>query len=742
MLAFLFLSVLGSWVSLGGDYSAPPDVTVLEADESHAVIQLDLSGYTLDRISEYSRIDVAEYDWDMEAPVGNPELPLIPVVLAVPAGMDASVTLLDADWQEAGYGTPYPVQPIQMDSDPHPLHFAELSTNLEGIYPTQTLKLAHGGIWAGVNTTVLQMNPFTWDAGTGEFQVASSMIVRVDFSGPGAYQTSVRPEIANMHRSRLVNYDALDIVVDSSPISEDDIVYICAVPEENLEAITPLLTMVNSLGHHVNIITIESGLNSYQIVSAIKAVYQEGMTRFALIPARYQQIESKNYGAFVGDFYYELMTPDNLPDIAVGRYSGNAAQLENQIAKTMSYITYEGVPGEPSLPASVILAAHEEDYPGKYTANSEAVRTFSYDLADIVFETAYAGEGGTGYPEQVAAAIDEGVGIVNYRGHGSTTTWQWQGNWNAGAIYDLENTFFPPVFNVCCNNGEHDLVYNCLSESWMDAPGIGASGNLGASAPSATVANNRMQRVLFWQIFEHGNTCAGEMFTASQTDIIQTQPGSGLNNSKMYHWFGDPSMDIPNSDLSGAPFGMEIDVPSSVNSGTNSLNLTVMSDGSPVEGAVVTVTDGVGNHPDLTESFYAQQVTDASGEVQLDFTSLGDNDLFYGVRLHNYASLTGTIEVVSTGIEGGQSFTAELLPITPSPVSGMASIEFTAPGTGNVNISVLDLAGRVVSVVQNGNMPAGSSSRTIDSSEFSPGVYFVMMQTAETTITRKIAIVH
>ncbi len=741
MMIFLVLSVLGSWVSLGGDYSSASEVVVLSEDESHVVIQLDLSGYTLEEFSEYTRFDVTEFDWDMDAPVGNPQLPLIPVVLGVPAGMEASVTLIAADWQGAGYGIPYPVQPVLMDCNESPLFFTELSSNLEGVYPSQTVNLFNPGVWAGVNTVVLQMNPFTWNADTGEFQVASSITARVDFTGSGAYQTSVRPEIANMHHSRIVNYDALNIAVDSSPVSEDDIVYICVVPPENLETITPLLTMVNSLGHHVNIIEAEESLNSYQIASLIKATYQEGVTRFALIPARHQQLESKNYGTFVGDFYYELMSPDNYPDIAVGRYPGNSTQLENQTAKTMSYITYEGVPGEPSLPASVILAAHQEEYPGKYTANSEAVRTWDYDLADIVFETAYAGEGGTGYPEQVAAAIDAGVGIVNYRGHGSTTTWQWLGSWNAGDIYGLENTFFPPVFNVCCNNGEHDLTYNCLSESWLDGQGIGSSGTLGASAPSGTTANHRMQRVLFWEIFDEGNTCAGEMFAASQTDIIQTQGGSGLNNARMYHWFGDPSMDIPTSDVSGAPFGMEIDVPSYVNFGANSLNLTVTSGGSPLEGAVVTVTDGVGNHPTLTESFYAQQITDASGQVQLDFTSLEGKDLYYGIRLHNYASLTGTIDVVATGIEGGQSFSAELFPISPSPVSGMASIAFTAPGAGNVNISILDLAGRVVSVVQNGTMAAGNSSRTFDSSQLTPGVYFVMMQTDDSTITRKIAVV-
>ncbi|MCD4708904.1 MAG: T9SS type A sorting domain-containing protein [Candidatus Sabulitectum sp.] len=739
MVLMLFLSILGSWVSLGGDYSSVPEITVVEANENHAIIQLDLTGYNLEHFLQYSRYNVDGYVWDTDIQVGNPEFPMISVVIGIPAGTTPSLSLLSADWTSAGTGTPYPVQPLRTDDDVEPFFFVDISTDLQGVYPLNAVNLYQQGNWAGVNTVVLQMNPFTWDASTGEFQVASSMTARVDFHGNRSHQVSVRPEVASMHRSRIVNYDALDIMVDSSPVSMDDDVYICVVPPENLESVTPLLAMVNSLGHHVNIIEMESGSSSYSIKGAITGVYQEGITRFVLIPARHAQLESKNYGSFVGDFYYGLMSPDNYPDMAVGRYSGNYSQLENQTAKTMSYITYVGESGQPSLPASVILAAHQEEYPGKYTENSEAVRTWDYELADIVFETVYPPEGGT--PAQVSTAINNGVGIVNYRGHGSNTTWQWTGGWNAGYIYDLTNTYFPPVFNVACSNGTHNYSYNCLCESWMDAPGTGASGNLGASSGSSTIANNWMQKSLFWEIFDEGNTCAGEMFAASQAYIIQNVTGAGLNNSKMYHWFGDPSMDIPNSDESGAPFAMDFDVPAALNIGPNTLYITITSDGSPVQGAVVTITDGIGNHSLHTESFYEQQITNSSGEVWLNFTALEGKDLYYGARLHNYASVTGTIDVVTTGIGGESSFTADLFPVTPSPVSGKANISFTAPVNSYVKVSVLDISGRVVSTVQDGRLPAGAGSRSLDASELTPGVYFVIMQTADATFTRKMAVV-
>ncbi len=739
MVMILFLSVISSWVSLGGDYSSAPEVTLVESDGNHAVIQLDIPGYNSEQFSQYTRLSVAEHGWNMDAELGTPELPVISVVVGLPVGTTPLVSLEGANWISAGTGIPYPVQPLYTDDDVAPYYFVDISADLQGVFPQNTVNLSQQGNWSGVNTVVLQINPFTWNAETGEFQVASSITARVEFQGDTGHQIAVRPEIANMHASRIINYDALNIMVDSSPVSIDDDVYICVVPPENLASVTPLLAMVNSLGHHVNIIELDEGTNSYMIRSAIKEVYQEGITRFVLIAARHQQLESKDYGYCFGDFYYGLMSSDELPDLAVGRYPGNYSQIENQTAKTMSYISYQGISGQPSLPASVVLAAHEEDYPGKYTANSEAVRTWDYELADIVFETVYPPEGGT--PQDVSDAIYEGVGIVNYRGHGSSSSWQWSGGWNAGDIYGLANTHFPPVFNVCCNNGEHIWVQNCLCESWLDGPGVGTSGTLGSSEASLTTVNNFMQRVLFWEIFDEGNTCAGETISATQAEIIQTMGANGLHNAKMYHWFGDPSMDIPNSDSAGAPFALNFDVPAALNAGQNTLYLTVTSGGSPVEGVVVTVTDGIGNHSLHTESFYQQQVTNSSGEVWLNFTALEDKSLYYGARLHNYASVTGTIEVVTTGIEGDEFFAAGLYPITPNPVRGTAGITFSIPETGHVNVSIMDIAGRVISTVQDGLLSAGAGVLNYDTAELTPGVYFVVMQTEDVTFTRRMAIV-
>jgi hypothetical protein len=200
-------------------------------------------------------------------------------------------------------------------------------------------------------------------------------------------------------------------------------------------------------------------------------------------------------------------------------------------------------------------------------------------------------------------------------------------------------------------------------------------------------------------------------------------------------------MDICNSDQPGAPFPMSVDAPSALNQGENNLTLTVMSSGAPVQAAVVTVTDGIGNHPLHSETFYAQGITDAEGQVTLGFNAQEGSQLYYGARLHNYASLTGTMEVNSQGIHGGEPESLRLLPVTPSPASVSAAVSFQAPAGVRVTVRIVDLAGRTAAVLHDMPAPGGLFTMELNTSSMSPGIYFAVLQAEGFTATEKIAVV-
>lgn len=716
----------GEWHSLGGEYRGQAVAIPRDLGGAGIAVELSVPGFGLIAENGYTRIELPGYNWDTDLPPGSPELPVVPLAIGIPAGMEARVVSVEANWTPAGSFTIHPVQPLEYDGDPQPPAFTGLDGSFQGVCPAEAAVLSTPETLFGLKTARLVLSPFRWDPRTGTLEAASSMTVNIAFEGTRFPETPLVPDRARLLESLVLNFDLMDVPLNPEPVTQDDVVYIVVTVAENLPEITPLLSMVNLLGHRVAIEVLPLNSTPAVIKAAIQSHFQAGTTRFALIAATHQQLPSFNFGPFYGDYFYQTLDGDNMPDIAVGRFPAGAGNLANMIDKSMSYSTFTGTPGMPSIPATTMLCAHEEEYPSKYTANKNNIKNWDYGIIDPVFDTFYPPEGAT--QQQVQERINAGVGTVNYRGHGSITTWQWSPGWSAGSIYALTNTFFPPVFNVACENGTHDKTYNCLCESWLYAQGKGASGTCGASAPSATVVNHRFDRVIYWQLYDEGNTCVAEMHAAAQADIITYYGESGLSNARMYHWFGDPSMDIFNCDETGSPFPIELSCPSHAFHGENTVTVTVTSQGSPVSGAVVTITDGIGNHPDQPETFYVQEITDASGQAVLTFNAQGGTDLMVGARMHNLTPAFDTIQTWPQGIGGSMPDAARLLQPSPNPSASYVEIGVDISMPGFYSISVVDLAGRMVEPVAGRVFEAGRHSFRYSTEDLAPGLYFVLLR--------------
>jgi hypothetical protein len=73
----------------------------------------------------------------------------------------------------------------------------------------------------------------------------------------------------------------------------------------------------------------------------------------------------------------------------------------------------------------------------------------------------------------------------------------------------------------------------------------------------------------------------------------------------------------------------------------------------------------------------------------------------------------------------------------PNPFNANTSISYTLAEAGNANLSVYDISGRLVATLVDGYQEAGEHSATWNASEFSSGVYFYKLTTADCTATKK-----
>ncbi len=739
---------IGSWQSFGESAGAEPQVTVLESDQSHVVLEISIPGFWLFDYPAGGAI------WDkVELPgcyshgdIGLPDLPSVITRFALPFGTSAMLAVENVTTSVYGDLSILPMQTPEIDMAHEPYPFARDDNYYAHprTYPTGLIRLDNEGVWSGLNIASLVMNPFRYDPATGEMTVVSSITVRIDFTGdPTVAAEMVNPDLIPHMRESIVNWSDFEnaaVPFDSGTRSGVEYVFICNA--DNVDDVEELFETHHYLGLHSRVEILSSPATTSAIKTAITDNYETGVTRFAMIVGDHSVMPSYSYSGTYGDFYYSLITGDNYPDLAIGRLTGSTSQIAAQVPKIMDgYMAYNwddsNAPG--IIPSETVLAAHGEQYPGKYTQCCNEIADFAYSLCDLTFTKVYPPEGGTA--ADVSNAINAGIGTVGYRGHGDVTVWSWSPSWNASHINALTNSFMPPVFNIACYCGQYNTSTTCLAESWQWAT-HGASGNLAATQPSYTTANHDYMKETYKALYNTGTYRVGEAINVATDYIVANHGSYGLANARMYIWFGDPAMDIWTFDTSGEPHNLLISAPPSISPGNQDVTITVTSGGSPIAGVAVTLTDGVDNYDGMT--FYAEGTTDASGEATLNITAPASGYVHVGAYLHDYEYDLADI-LIGTGVEEGTSGISAAFNLdrpVPNPVTVNASLGFSVPATGRIELAVFDVSGRMVETILNGNVDAGNHTvEWAPGSSISNGVYFLRLSTESGILTRQAMVI-
>lgn len=80
--------------------------------------------------------------------------------------------------------------------------------------------------------------------------------------------------------------------------------------------------------------------------------------------------------------------------------------------------------------------------------------------------------------------------------------------------------------------------------------------------------------------------------------------------------------------------------------------------------------------------------------------------------------------------------------ISPNPVSGLTVLSFTLGRTSHVTLKVYDVAGNVVTILEDGSRNAGHHSVSWNTKGVASGIYFVKLITPEFTAYRKVIVLH
>ena len=297
-----------------------------------------------------------------------------------------------------------------------------------------------------------------------------------------------------------------------------------------------MVTLASTLG--------TSPVKPENIRDHITKAYREKGIEYALLVGDLDILPMYQWGEYPSDLWYGLIDGDDLfAEVSVGRLVAKTPEeLQPVVTKIVNHAN-----GDPNAAwrKRILLVAHSQEYPGKYTAASEATRTYDYGLkTPIEFTKIYGGEEGTN--EQVTSAINGGVGIIAYRGHGDTQEW-W--DWGKdGSYFANKQTFTngdktPVIFSIACLNLNLPDAAPTLGEQFVNAPNGGAVAFLGATQPSYTTPNHDFHRYLFQTVLEDGQTTLGKVLLRANIELLKQYGDDSYakENVQQYAILGDPT---------------------------------------------------------------------------------------------------------------------------------------------------------------------------------------------------------
>ncbi len=490
----------------------------------------------------FTRIAMPGYTGNDEP--GQPELPGIHTTIQVPEGARVSILIRALDsivisLADEGYPDPlFPVQPgvTKQERDVWLPLVMDTATYRDNHFVGRAPVIFESlGTMRGSRLGRISVSPFRYNPVKNLLISYQHILFEVRFIHPDPEQTR---QIRNKYFSpyfeqslkKSLNYEP---PAGKSGLPSGEISYVILADPQFRDALQAFIAWKKKKGFRVierYTGTPETGSTPEEYQAALSELYHhppEGIAppTFLLIVGDVAQIPSSKPSGNVTDLYYACYDGDGdyLPEVYYGRFSANnPEELNPQLEKTLEYEQYQ-FPDPSFLDEAVMIAGADAIYAPVHGNGQINYGTRYYiNPAHGITSHTYL------YPESSTSAqaiknnISQGVGFVNYTGHGQYDRWE-NPRFQISDIDGLQNAHRYPLMigNGCETNSFGN--YACLGEALLRADQKGALGYIGGSNDS------------YWDEDYYWAVGVGEILS----DPLYEETGPGMYD-KTFHDGGEP----------------------------------------------------------------------------------------------------------------------------------------------------------------------------------------------------------
>jgi len=559
--------LLAATVATGAWSADAVEVTLLENSADRIVIDYGFDTFTRSgvRIDNESWLNIALGNESVKHELGLPALPDVSRSLIIPDDAQMAVRVLDSRYYEIEGVDVAPSKGFvsrTVDKDALPFTFGKAYQE-NAFWPGDLAELRTPYILRDHRGVVVTVNPFQYNPVQRVLRVYTSMTVELVTDGPGqvnvlhrVFQRKLSGSFHDIYGDHFLNYN-LDGRYDPLDESGSMLIICHDAWTSNAQVLADHKTSIGIPAMVVPVSTI--GNNATAIASYIQNAYDTGDLAFVLLVGDAAQVATPSASGGSSDpSYAKVAGSDDYPDIFVGRFSAeSAAEVDTQVLRTVEYeenqYTTESWFWQGMGVASNQGPGDDGEYDNEHLDNIRTdMLANGYTLVDQIYDP-------TGTASQVTAGLNAGRGIINYTGHGSTTSWGSTGFSNSHINALTNDNLLPFIISVACVNGQFD-GYTCFGEAWLRATnGSEPTGAIGIYCSSINQSwDPPMEGQDEFNIRYLAGTynTYGALCFAGSCSMIDEYGSGGVDMYNTWHIFGDPSLRIVGT--TAPPTGMKV----------------------------------------------------------------------------------------------------------------------------------------------------------------------------------------
>lgn len=414
---------------------------------------------------------------------GAPDLDKLTESVIIPDAGQTNVVVVSARYHDVANVDVAPSKGnLYRDQDPATVPFSygrEYTEN--AFFPQTEAELRAPYCLRDYRGQTVVVYPFRYNAVTKTLRVYDEIIVRVEsVSGTGINELNraARPltmEFDNIYRRQFINYDAQE-QDRYTPTGEQGEMLIIS-DAAYMTAIAPYILWKNKSGIKTTLVDIATiGNNPTNIKNYIANFYNNNNCAFVLLVGDAPQINANvtQYGP--SDQDYAMITgSDHYPDLLIGRFSATTvAHVNTIVTRTLEY---ERTPVADTYYETCVGIAsnqgpgddNEMDYEHEQGIGAQLI-AYNYNTFIELYDGSQGGGDANGDPTSAmcATAINDGCGLLNYTGHGSSTSIVTTG-FDNNDVNALTNSHqWPLVIIVGCVTGDF-VSQTCFAEAFLRA---------------------------------------------------------------------------------------------------------------------------------------------------------------------------------------------------------------------------------------------------------------------------------